>query len=514
MTTPTDTTFVSGTTITSSWLNGVNDAIFDMYGETQYNLYVSVTGNDSNDGLTVSTPFATLQKAFDTLSDIGNVGGRRTINIAAGTYNTVANRKAKLGPGSESEIDPDADQILTGGVSTVNYVLIQGPDVGYDPLTNPWPTPTVIFDGGGVSGSGLQIESGSHIKVLVKNIKFINYNGNSSSSGLANVGGYLRCENVHTSNCIYGINSFYGKLFVRGGDIYGNAAKAGYTGIRSLFINYHSIGYQGAGGAGQGPRIRYCQNGLISQESSVGHSDSVSYEDCTYGILATVNSRVNFAYSDFKRCTRAIRVENNSVVQDNYTAEFHVNTADASSETVAVTSGAVWVDRDSYFNSVRASDYTEAPITVTGNTTNNIILQRNINQGEFTPLISSIRKPMHIEGVVFGRFDAALLDNVQFKIRLANSPGTGGAAAGFTIYAASVTTTDSFVFRFSCVWTAANVQYLSIDGSVHLYPNTLADYSVGSEDMRLADKTFTLEIQPLNAADSITVHHAHFKLVG
>ena len=47
--------------------------------------HVSASGSDDNDGLTAGTPFATLQKAIDTLpKDLG--GYSATINIAAGQY--------------------------------------------------------------------------------------------------------------------------------------------------------------------------------------------------------------------------------------------------------------------------------------------------------------------------------------------------------------------------------------------------------------------------------------------
>ena len=51
-------------------------------------LYVATTGSDANDGLTVGTPFLTLQKAWNVLStmDLGVFTG--TIQVANGTYTT------------------------------------------------------------------------------------------------------------------------------------------------------------------------------------------------------------------------------------------------------------------------------------------------------------------------------------------------------------------------------------------------------------------------------------------
>lgn len=505
-----DTTFVPGTVITSEWLNGVNDAVNDMYGTTQYNLYVATGGSDSNDGLTVGTPFATLQKAFDTLTAIGNVGGRRTINIAAGTYNTVSNYTALLGPANEDEVDPNTDTYLQDGVNSVNYILIQGPDVGYDPATNPWPTPTAIFDARGAAATGIRIEG--PIKVLIKNIKFVDYDGSSSSSGITGDGADLRCENIHTSGCTYGIQSYIGKLEVRGGDFYGTVGKVG-TGIRSLFVNYHSIGNQAALGAGEGPRFRYLNTALLAQEGSTGHCDSATIEDCTFGLHATVNARFNYSYTDFKRCTRAIRCEAGSVIFGSSTAEFNTNTVDKNTENISITSGGVDVDRDLYANSVCAREYITVPVTHTGSTTSRTLLQKDISQGEFCPSVGSIRPPQHIEGTVFGKINTATLTGgVELKIRLANSPGSGGSRAGITI-PAGVTARD-FVFNFSCVFTSYNTQYLSFDGGMHLYTSTLADVATSTENLQAVDKTLSLEIQLVDATDSVTIYHAHFKTVG
>lgn len=51
------------------------------------NYYVSTTGNDSNDGLTVGTPFLTVQRAIAVVRDTLDLNAFSvTINLAAGTY--------------------------------------------------------------------------------------------------------------------------------------------------------------------------------------------------------------------------------------------------------------------------------------------------------------------------------------------------------------------------------------------------------------------------------------------
>lgn len=474
-------------------------------GTRQFNLYVSVSGNDAtNDGLSVSTPFATLQKALDTMMTLGFVSGRRTINIAAGTYNTSGNRTARIGPANEAESGPaNTDPYARDGVAPANYILIKGPDVGYDPTTNPWPTPTAIFDGGGTSVTGIQIEG--RVNVLVKNIKFSNYSS-GSAAGISTDGGWLRTENVHTENCVYGIVAQQARLEVRGGDIYGTPGKVG-TGIRSIFLTYHSIGSQLAAGAGQGPRLRYLDVGFWAQEGSTGHSDSVSYEDCTTGILCTVNSRVNYSYSNFKRCSRAIRVEYKAVIYGYATANFNYLTANANTEAISVQSGGVDVDRDAYSNGVYATDYISSSVVVSATTSNIPILTKTLPIGRFAPTISSIRKPQHIEGRAFGRIDTTLAGLVEFKIRF-----LGSTQAAVQVSAG--TTPRDFVIDFMVIFNASNQQELMIRMSPHLYSSQLCDIAHDSINFNANSWDLRLECQPTNTGDSITFTHAHMKVVG
>jgi hypothetical protein len=62
--------------------------------------YVSTTGNDTNDGLTVSTPFATIQKAVDTVASIDCSIYNVTIQLADGTYYQNVLLKQYVGAGT------------------------------------------------------------------------------------------------------------------------------------------------------------------------------------------------------------------------------------------------------------------------------------------------------------------------------------------------------------------------------------------------------------------------------
>lgn len=69
-------------------------------------LYVSPSGNDSNNGLSASTPFLTMQKAWNTLIASYDLNGyNATISLANGTYNQgLAAEGAVLGLGSGNSI--------------------------------------------------------------------------------------------------------------------------------------------------------------------------------------------------------------------------------------------------------------------------------------------------------------------------------------------------------------------------------------------------------------------------
>src|SRR5262249_5472080 len=70
-------------------LNGAgwSDAWAVLGADTTY--YVATSGNggsNSNDGLSSSAPFLTVQKAFDTIATVNNGGFAITISVGAGTF--------------------------------------------------------------------------------------------------------------------------------------------------------------------------------------------------------------------------------------------------------------------------------------------------------------------------------------------------------------------------------------------------------------------------------------------
>lgn len=484
------TNFENGTLIEAPWMNDVDQFVYGNLDTITY--YVATTGSDSNAG-TQAAPFATLQKAFDVITAIGFLNGTRKIKVAAGTYNTASNRTARLGPDNEDDTNPNTDTYQRDGIVSTNWITIEGPDVGYLPASNPWPTPTAIFDGGGAVISGLIFEN--RINILIKNIKMQNYAGSAAIRG---DGTYLRTENVHGYNNTVDILNYRGLLEVRGGILDGATQAA----IKSFFNNEHQIGNQNAGAVGQGPWIKNAVFGLHAQEGATGHSDFVTYENCTTGILATVNARVNYNGSEFKRCGVAVRA-GQAWVQGTI-SDFHDGTADANTENIWLYEHGIAGPRDDYANGGLASNYAVGPTTLTGSTISTALLSKTLTRGLWAPTVGSIRKPQHIEFVAYGT-QSGTAGTKQFKLRLG-----GTLLVSITNDASD---TGNWVCRGNVTFTASNVQAAYISYDTHLSTQRV-NCGTAAVDMKASNQSLQFEVQLSNAGDSVELLHAHFKTWG
>lgn len=469
----------------------VGQAIHQMLGTQEYTLYVATTGSDSNDG-SAGFPFATLQKAFDALMALGTVGGTRRISIGAGTYSSASARASRIGPANESETtDPDTDPYASNGVMSVNYIVIEGPDVGYDPQGDPDPVPTAIFEGGGAAAVGIQIEG--PVKVLIKNLKFQNYDGSTSSGGIIGDGSMIRCENVHGDGNYYDISNSRGRLEVKGGIL--NAASG--AAIRSIFHNKHEIGNQQAGATGEGPFITNAAIGVYAQEGATGHADYVTFTSCTDGIFATVNSRVNYTGSSFTSCSRGVRSLQAYVFAS--TATFASCT-----ENKVIQMHGIDGPRDNYANGGLATDYLNSANTLTGSTASTPILSKTLAAGDFAPNVTSIRKPQHIEFEAFGS-QSGTAGTKQHKLRL-------GSTVLAVITNASSDAGDWRV-RGSIYFLDSNVQAGYIEYATHL-SSIRVNVDTGTEDLLASGGTLTYEQQLGSASDSVVTQAAHMKTWG
>lgn len=158
-----------------------------------HDLYVATTGDDANDGLTASTPFATIQKAVDVASKNYDLQGFNiTINVAAGTYAENVNLKSVEGHG---------EAIILGDVATPSNVIVQPASgdcfktFGYDGVFGTWHLKGLKLVAG---TSALHVKSGL---IFLSNIDFgsaayhlvaddrveVVFKGNYSVTGGANV---------------------------------------------------------------------------------------------------------------------------------------------------------------------------------------------------------------------------------------------------------------------------------------------------------------------------------------
>ena len=263
---------------------------------------ISANSNISNDGLSADFPIypAMINTIFDKFIVLN---GDYVFNFAPLNFN-----------------DGSAHRILLGGNTTTEKLLPQnsgliifkGADVRFDAATNAVPTPLTKF--GSTSGNQSAIAFNlKGFRALVKDIQFSGYIGTSSSGGVAMTNGQLYCQNVHGYRNYYDISALqFTYVSVIGGILDGGSVRSG-IGIRSIFNSKHDIGSQ-LNTAQQTPIIKNKATGFIAQEGSTGHSDYVTYDNCSIGVQAVVNSRINTNGSKFTNTSLGINARDGGCV--------------------------------------------------------------------------------------------------------------------------------------------------------------------------------------------------------
>src|ERR1700735_2467597 len=147
-------------------------------------LYVSTTGNDANDGLDVSAPFATIQKAYNTIAFYIDLSGfAATIQLADGTYTAGLNTIAP--PINEGLV------ILQGNASTPSNTVIS--------ITN---NNAILVSGAGITVEVLNLKittSGFGDCIVVGSNAVCNW-GNIIFDACASQ--HVECFNYGQANCI------------------------------------------------------------------------------------------------------------------------------------------------------------------------------------------------------------------------------------------------------------------------------------------------------------------------
>ena len=115
----------------------INENFTELYGYAAYSyvgsdltLYVATTGSDSNNGLTVGTPFLTIQKAVNVVSRFWiDAGATVTIQLADGTYTENIVLRPFGGPGAavvQGNSGTPANVIVTSTTGNTLYFSQQG----------------------------------------------------------------------------------------------------------------------------------------------------------------------------------------------------------------------------------------------------------------------------------------------------------------------------------------------------------------------------------------------------
>lgn len=126
-------------------------------------LYVAITGNDSNNGLSAGAPFLTIQKAIDVLHDTYDLNGYvATVQVANGTYAAGASAS---GPFAGAK--GGGSVVLLGNAGTPASVIING-SAGFGTYAGA----AFTVNGFAFSGNAYGLLTSRHGRIAAQNISF------------------------------------------------------------------------------------------------------------------------------------------------------------------------------------------------------------------------------------------------------------------------------------------------------------------------------------------------------
>lgn len=444
--------------------------------------YVSNSGNDTNDGQTVSSPFLTIQKAIDRMYEIGDIyPGLYTVNLDSGTYN-----RARFNDDSPP---------------SRGFITIQGVDVGGHPNV----PVTLIKEGATETGFGILISQRGLLKC--KNIKFEDWNGSFASTGVrGNSGSWVFTENCHFEDCYDGVGGYENAVIDVKGGIFNDCGylnsdpgqNSGFA-VRGLFNTKFQVGTQNAGTLALGPIIQNCAGAGRAQEGNVGHFDYCTVQDCEQGVRLLANSRLNFAGTEFKRITNSAIYGTQGCYGDTSGTVFGTGSdANGANYSIGHSSSLSTTGITGINTANNASDYifkTSYPQQTVNNTNNEVIdsfvIKENaLNDAQFSAIPSN-RIGVRVYGFLTGATDFKRLN-----LRVGASQNTisfGAGADGNGYYA------DLYVD-----FIGTDSQYTAGNGYADNAQDTFSAFLTESTS---ADITVQLEAVVGNAADSITIDH-------
>jgi hypothetical protein len=451
-------------------------------GTQRNKLFVSTTGaSNTFDGLSASQPVARLQIAFDWLKNYAPIlTGFWEIVLTAGTF---ANRAT-----------------LQAGLMSENPIEINGVDVGGYPNV---PT-TIISEGTGISAIGIFASDGSKIKV--SNIKFTGFNGSTSSAGIkvAN-GAQVETSNCHFDTCYWGVSGEgRSKIIVPDGIFnncgYLNGGGGSGAGIRSLQLNNHAIGIQNAGSNVLTAIFQNCYQAALLQESSTGHVDWCTVQDCIYGVVVRVNARANVDGTSFKRNGVDLRAEANGHIFISSNVQFAPSGIDESANKI-MTGGGGNITSTSVIDGVEIQYSTtqKAFARTAPNQTINSITPTNIYTAKLktplwrnTPTVTSPMKKLYFK--LYGRLNGTT-NNKRVNVMV------GGIKAELVFVAAE---TGVFEAEGTVFFTGTTAQQLFIKGIRNGGTDTKLTRTTSTLFLT-TDTDFTLNAAVDDIADSIVI---------
>ena len=449
---------------------------------TDINYYVSTTGSNSNDGLSAGTPFLTVQKAVDVaVTKSLGIDKAVVINMAAGTY---------------------AGRVVFPSFTERRLnITIQGPEVAHPGV------PTVIQTEGATVSAVAFFSKNPNNTIRVRNIKFVGYRNSTASSGItvAN-GGYLFTENVHCTDCYWGISGQTAQIDVSGGifdrcGFLGTSGSGSGAGIRSLQLNQHAIGDQSAGNLNSGPIFRNSIAAVFAQELSTGHVDWCTIEDCTFGLNLAVNARVNSDGTSFKRNAVDIRATSGANVYLTANNAFGTG-ADESAVKMLLSNGATVNDDYRLFTNIlqsngglyRSADTVFPNATVTAQTTQ-VVYTATLGAGLWRQDTSALGLGRKLNVKIYGTLTGSLgVKDVTVRL------GTAIASTQFTAAEAS----GSFEAEATIFFTGKATQLLSMRAYKHLSASMRVSSASGTNAMT-ANTNLTVEARAGTAGDSVLI---------
>jgi Pectate lyase superfamily protein len=450
-------------------------------GTQRNKIYVAASGGSNTfDGISSDKPVAELQTAFNYLANYAPIlTGYWEIILTSGTFSKRAELKA--------------------GLLSENPIEITGADVGGHPNI---PT-TIISEGTGIAAVGILVSDGSKIKV--KNIKFVGFNGSTSSAGIkANNGSQVITENCHFDSCYYGVSGEKRSSVVVPDGIFNNC---GYlnggggsgAGIRSLQLNNHTIGIQNAGTRTSTAIFQNCYYAVLAQESSTGHIDWCTVKDCANGVVVRVNARANVDGTLFQRNGSDIRVDSNGHVYITANTQFGTGADESTNRVVTSAGGNITttriVDGKEFAYSTIEKSFDIQYINQPYNTTSNSAFYSATLKAPFwkgTPSTITPIKKLFFR--IFGTLNGTN-SNKRINVRL----GTAVANVTFTSSETGSFKADGYIY-----FTNTNEQFLFMNAERHLGTSTRKSLTKGTNDMS-SDVALTLEAQVDNSLDSVHI---------